>query len=116
MLSPKLEEIIKVLKETKQVIGIAIYSKFGSIKYDSLPTWVDSKAIVKLIDSILNASNKAIKKLRHGEIVRTTIESTEGNILVTIIGEDILIVITEKDFNVKLLDKKEEKKVLEFKF
>ncbi len=116
MLNPKLEEIINLLKESKQVIGIAIYSKFGNIKYDSLPSWMDSKAIVKLIDTILNASNKTIKKLRHGEIVRTTIESTEGNILVSILGEDILIVITEKDIHVKLFDKNEEKKVLEFKY
>lgn len=115
MLDAKFEDMVKILNETKQIVGFAIYSKFGSIKYDSLPTWVNSKDIVKLINSILIASNKAIKKLRQGEIARTTIESTKGNILVSIIGNDILIVVTEKDTYVKLFDKEEEKKVLEFK-
>ncbi len=112
----KIKKIIESLKNVEEVVGIAVFSKFSDIQYSSLPEWIDSNMLIKLINTILETSNIAIKELRQGEILRTTIESTLGNILISVVGKDIVIFITKKGVQlVQLLNKLKKERVLEFK-
>lgn len=108
-------EVLDSLKEMEGVIGIALYSKFGGIKYSTLPDWISSETLVSLIDSILEVSNTATHELRRGIVKRTMVEGENGNILISLYGNDVYVFITEKDLKLKLFNQTLDNKELEFK-
>ena len=114
-MSDRMSEIFDSIKDVEGVIGVAVYSKFGDMKYSTLPSWINLKSLIELINSLLRASNAVSKELRRGDLMRTMIETKDGNILISIYGDDVLLFITEKDFVIRLLDKLQETKVLDFK-
>jgi len=111
----KIAEIIDSLKDMEEIIGIAAFSKFGNMIHGSLPDWINPHTLIKMIDSLLKVSNQTLRELRQGQTVRTMIESDKGNILISSIGNDIIIFITKKDVQIKLFDNAKMNKILEFK-
>jgi len=114
-MNEKLQEIVDSLKDVEGIIGIAVFSKFGALEYSFLPDWLDTKHLLNLINNILEISNNAVSNLKRGEIIRMTLECTAGNLLISKIGREILIFITEKDVSIKLFDRAKESRELEFK-
>ncbi|MHA1439200.1 MAG: roadblock/LC7 domain-containing protein [Promethearchaeota archaeon] len=97
------------------VIGIAVIDKFKNIKYNSLPEWINLEIFIKNLDNLLEGINNITRNLRQGDHNKTMIEIAKANLMISLIRNDILIVLTNKDKKIKLFDKFAETKILEFK-
>ena len=105
----RLEELVE------WILGVGVFSKCGNVEESFLAEWLDSENLLELINSILETLNETTKELRRGKVIRTTIESSDGNLLIFLVGEEVLVVITEKEVSLKFLKGVHEKKSLEFK-
>ncbi len=104
--SINISEVIDALKDVEEVIGIAIFNKFGTIKKNTLPTWIDFKIIIDFVNSLLKISNETLHELNQGTVLKTLIESDKANVLISIINDDIIIILTQKNFQIKLFEDK----------
>lgn len=114
-MNEKLLELVESFKGIEGIIGIAVYSKFGNIEYSHLPSWIDPKSLLESVNAILEVTNKATRKLRRGEFIHSTIESKDGNILISKLTDQILVIIANKDVKIKFFDKAKVYQELEFK-
>ena len=99
-----ISEIIDALKDVEEVIGIAVFNKFGAVKENSLPTWIVPKTIIDFVNSLLKISNETLHELKQGKVVKTLIESDKANILISIVGEEIILIMTKNNFQIKLFE------------
>ena len=79
-MSAKIENILDSLKSIKGVHGSALIERFGLIKGQALPGWIDAEAVAAMVTLILKASQRATKELEQGEFNQAIIESKNGKI------------------------------------
>lgn len=99
-----ISEIIDALKDMEEVIGIAVFNKFGTVKENTLPSWIVPKTIIEFVNSLLKISNETFHELKQGAVLKTLIESEKANILISVVGKDIILIMTKKNFQIKLFE------------
>ncbi len=101
-----ISEIIDALSNVEGVIGFLIINKFGTIKHDALPNWVNLDKIMDFLNSLLTISNEVFQELRQGKVMKLVAENAEANLLISVIGGYIIAIITQKDLQIKLFEDK----------
>ena len=105
-MSEQITEILGNLKAIKGVHGAALIEKFGLIKGQALPGWVDPEAVAAMVTLILKASQRATKELEQGSFNSAIIESEKGKILFNEIEGNILTIITTSEAKLGIINLK----------
>ncbi len=105
-MSSKIESILDNLKAIKGVHGSALIERFGLIKGQALPGWIDPESLAAMVTLILKASQRATKELEQGEFLDAIIESKNGKILFTEIKGNVLAVLTTVEAKLGIINLK----------
>jgi predicted regulator of Ras-like GTPase activity (Roadblock/LC7/MglB family) len=105
-MSSNIENVLDSLKAIKGVHGSALIERFGLIKGQALPGWIDAEAVAAMVTLILKASQRATKELEQGEFNQAIIESKNGKILFTEIQGNVLAIITTVEAKLGIINLK----------
>ena len=89
----RLAKILQNLIDTSgDVSGVAIVSMDGLIMAANLPSTVDQARVGAVAAAILSLSGRSVGQLQRGNLQQTTIQGTDGYILITQAGPNAVLV------------------------
>lgn len=89
----RLAKILRnVIDTSGDISGVAIVSMDGLIMAADLPTTVDQARVGAVAAAILSLSGRSVGQLKRGDLQQTTIQGTEGNIIITQAGPNAVLV------------------------
>ncbi|MEM0243419.1 MAG: roadblock/LC7 domain-containing protein [Candidatus Aenigmatarchaeota archaeon] len=100
----QLENILKELRNVRDIIGSAIARVDGLLIAADLPAEVNSKAVAAMAAAIVGTSETTIQEFKIGNFQQVIVNATEGQYVCIKAGEDaILISLIKKDANLGLV-------------
>ncbi len=89
----RLAKILRnVIDTSGDVSGVALVSMDGLIMAADLPSTVDQARVGAVAAAILSLSGRSVGQLKRGDLQQTTIQGTEGYILITQAGPNAVLV------------------------
>ncbi|MEJ5311868.1 MAG: DUF4388 domain-containing protein [Anaerolineae bacterium] len=89
----RLAKILRNLIDTSgDISGVAVVSMDGLIMAADLPSTVDQARVGAVAAAILSLSGRSVGQLQRGSLQQTTIQGTEGYILITQAGPNAVLV------------------------
>jgi uncharacterized protein len=89
----RLAKILRSLIDTSgDISGVAVVSMDGLIMAADLPSTVDQARVGAVAAAILSLSGRSVGQLKRGELQQTTIQGTDGYILITQAGPNAVLV------------------------
>lgn len=101
----RLAKILRNLIDTSgDISGVAIVSMDGLIMAADLPSTVDQARVGAVAAAILSLSGRSVGQLKRGDLQQTTIQGTEGYILITQAGPNaVLVALTGQGVNLGMV-------------
>ncbi len=101
----RLAKILRNLIDTSgDISGVAIVSMDGLIMAADLPSAVDQARVGAVAAAILSLSGRSVGQLKRGELQQTTVQGTEGNIIITQAGPNaVLVGLTGQNVNLGMV-------------
>jgi hypothetical protein len=101
----RLAKTLRNLIDTSgDVSGVAVVSRDGLIMAADLPSTVEQARVGAVAAAILSLSGRSVGQLKRGELTQTTIQGSEGYIVITQAGPNaVLVALTGQGVNLGMV-------------
>lgn len=80
--SQRLQEILnELVSNSSDIVGAAVVSKDGLLMASTLPAQADGDKVAAVSAGLISLSNRSVQQLDQGEMYRTLIQASDGNII-----------------------------------